>query len=79
MGFISIFKFISDHLYYKTTKEFFTYLFPNDNGDQIADTSAPIFNKFTVIANDKYVSYSFLLIPGLQKEVRKYKMTVLHL
>jgi len=36
--FISIFKFISDHLYYKTTKEFFTYSFPNDNGDQLADT-----------------------------------------
>jgi len=41
--------------------------------------SSPIFNKFTVTANKKYVSYSFLPIPGLQLDVRKYKMTVLHL
>lgn len=41
--------------------------------------SSPIFNKFTVIANEKYVSYSFLPIPGLQLDARKYQMTVLHL
>ena len=77
MGFISIFKFISDHLYYKITKDFFTYLFPNDNGDNLLTLSSPIFNKFTVTANEKYVSYSFLPIPGLQLDVRKHKTTVL--
>jgi hypothetical protein len=41
--------------------------------------SSPIFKKCTVIAKEKYISYSFLPIPGLQLDVRKYKVTVLHL
>lgn len=79
MGFIPVFKVISDHIYYKTTKESFTYLFPNDNFVNLMTLSPPIFTKFTVIAYKKYTSYSFLAIPGLQLDVRKYKMTVLHL